>query len=51
MALTLVWVRCEGNAWCPLLTVNLNHAHFNSLEPREDPRRLACARRGRSAWG
>lgn len=28
----LNWTKCEGQAWCPLLTVNLAHAHFNNLE-------------------
>jgi hypothetical protein len=27
----LVWNRCEGNLWCPLLTVNLQHPHFQNL--------------------
>jgi len=28
---TLTWNRCEGNAWCPFLTVNLNHPHFRGM--------------------
>jgi len=28
---TLIWNRCDGNQWCPLLTVNLNHPHFQNL--------------------
>ncbi|SRR5713226_6742181 len=28
----LVWVRCEGDAWCPLNTVNLQNNHFDNLE-------------------
>lgn len=30
--MTLEWNRCDGNAWCPLNTVNLSHAHFNGIE-------------------
>ena len=29
---TLNWNKCEGNAWCPFLTVNLQHPHFQNLE-------------------
>lgn len=28
----LVWNKCEGNAWCPFLTVNLSHSHFVGME-------------------
>ena len=28
---TLTWNRCEGNKWCPFLTVNLNHVHFRGM--------------------
>jgi hypothetical protein len=31
-AMTLTWSKCEGNKWCPFLTVNLDHPHFRSLE-------------------
>ena len=27
----LHWVKCEGDKWCPFLTVNLAHQHFNGL--------------------
>lgn len=27
----LNWVKCQGEVWCKLGTVNLNHAHFDSL--------------------
>lgn len=27
----LNWTKCEGQAWCPFLTVNLAHSHFNGL--------------------
>lgn len=30
--MTLSWNKCEGNAWCPFLTVNLDHPTFRSLE-------------------
>ena len=30
--MTLNWNKCEGDNWCPFLTVNLKHAHFQSLE-------------------
>jgi hypothetical protein len=29
---TLNWNKCEGDAWCPFLTVNLQHPHFQNLE-------------------
>jgi len=32
MALTLEWIKCEGDTWCSLLTVNLAHSHFDQLE-------------------
>jgi hypothetical protein len=28
----LSWQRCVGNVWGSLLTVNLNHFHFNNME-------------------
>src|SRR5712691_6954545 len=28
---TLFWNKCQGNVWCPLLTVNLQHPHFQNL--------------------
>lgn len=28
----LNWTKCEGQSWCPFLTVNLAHSHFNGLE-------------------
>jgi hypothetical protein len=28
----LNWIKCEGNEWCDLLLVNLDHPHFNNLE-------------------
>jgi len=28
----LVWIKCTGEQWCPLLTVNLAHSHFDGLE-------------------
>lgn len=27
----LSWNKCEGDKWCPLLTVNLDHPHFNNF--------------------
>jgi hypothetical protein len=32
MAMILYWNRCEGETWCPFLTVNLAHPHFQSIE-------------------
>lgn len=29
--MNLEWVKCEGNKWCPFLTVNLVHQHFVDL--------------------
>lgn len=26
------WIKCSGEVWCPLGTVNLSHAHFNNME-------------------
>ena len=31
-ASTLKWVKCEGNRWCELFTVNLQSPHFHGLE-------------------
>lgn len=28
----LEWQKCQGDAWCPLMTVNLSHIHFNNME-------------------
>ena len=28
----LSWIKCDGNTWCPLLTLNLAHSHFNGLD-------------------
>lgn len=25
------WIKCEGDEWCPFLTVNLSHSHFTNL--------------------
>jgi hypothetical protein len=30
--LQLEWIKCEGNQWCNLLTLNLSHSHFTGLE-------------------
>ena len=27
----LYWVRCQGDVWCPLNSVNLNHEHFADM--------------------
>jgi len=27
----LKWVKCQGELWCPMGTVNLDHAHFNLM--------------------
>lgn len=29
--MNLNWIKCEGNKWCPFLTVNLGHSHFSGL--------------------
>lgn len=26
------WIKCNGEVWCPLGTVNLSHAHFDNME-------------------
>ena len=28
----LNWIKCEGNAWCSLPSLNLDHPHFIGLE-------------------
>ena len=28
--MNLNWITCEGNKWCPFLTLNLDHAHFTN---------------------
>lgn len=28
---TLTWNKCEGNQWCPFLTVNLQHPSFRGV--------------------
>lgn len=30
--MNLTWNKCEGDKWCPFLTVNLEHPHFQALE-------------------
>lgn len=25
------WIKCQGDKWCPFLTLNLDHAHFTNL--------------------
>jgi len=32
MGLSLEWIKCEGNHWCNLLTVDLESDHFDGLE-------------------
>jgi hypothetical protein len=29
--MALSWIKCEGDVWCKLSTVNLSHEHFNSM--------------------
>lgn len=31
LSLQLNWTRCEGNVWCKLNSVNLEHGHFNNM--------------------
>ena len=31
MAMTLNWIKCQGEVWCKLSTVNLDHAHFETM--------------------
>ncbi len=28
----LNWVKCKGNVWCQLNTVDLTHSHFDNME-------------------
>lgn len=30
--MNISWNKCQGEVWCPFLTVNLDHPHFHSLE-------------------
>ena len=30
--MNLDWKKCQGDIWGPLLTVDLNHTHFNGME-------------------
>jgi len=30
--MNLSWGKCEGDEWCPFLTVNLDHPHLRYLE-------------------
>src|SRR5437867_12060421 len=32
LALQVDWIKCAGGGWCPLLTVDLNDAHFDNFE-------------------
>ena len=29
--MNLKWIKCTGEAWCKLSTVNLAHSHFNQM--------------------
>lgn len=29
--MTLTWIKCQGNAWCRLNNVNLQHQHFDGV--------------------
>ena len=30
--MNLNWTKCEGDQWCTLLNLNLNHSHFTNLK-------------------
>lgn len=30
--MTLVWNKCQGDAWCPFMTVDVDHSHFQGME-------------------
>ena len=30
--MNLQWITCDNGTWCGLLTVNINHEHFNNME-------------------
>jgi hypothetical protein len=30
--MNVAWTKCQGDAWCPLNTVSLDHKHFDGLE-------------------
>ena len=32
MTLNVSWNKCQDDVWCDLLTVNLDHEHFNDME-------------------
>ena len=31
MAMSVKWMKCQGEVWCPLATVNLPHPYFNGI--------------------
>lgn len=31
LSLQLNWTKCQGNVWCKLNSVNLDHEHFNNM--------------------
>jgi hypothetical protein len=30
--MTLLWNKCQGNSWCGLNSVDLDHSHFDGME-------------------
>lgn len=32
LVMKLVWNKCQGDAWCPFMTVNLDHPSFRGME-------------------
>lgn len=28
----LIWQKCQGEVWCPFMTVDLSHSHFLGME-------------------
>ena len=31
MSKQIKWLKCQGEVWCPLATVNILHAHFDNM--------------------
>ena len=32
MSIRVEWVKCQGDKWCPLQTLDLGHSHFDGME-------------------
>ena len=32
MSINVNWIKCQGDVWCPLSTVDLSHPHFVKMD-------------------